>query len=229
MQLPWFTESPVTSAWCLCDSHVNKLALELVQMLYTVAHQYDCVTWEGAYRPTHAHHPCTKWVGASRGNYVMTLMYAYALCREYTWRHPRGRQHACQEHVERLFGSLPAGLRGAHVTDPPRAMAEEYHDADVRRAYRRYWAAEKTFARNARLGGYTRRLPPGFLRGEEFSRFRPDAAAKYVILLSTDDGNADAPPLSTGGAERGAGHLSPWLPPRALRQHALQYLHDAAP
>ncbi len=57
---------PVTCAQYHCDKHVIKMILESVQMLSTTC---SILGAEAPYKPTHANHPCTKWVRESWENF----------------------------------------------------------------------------------------------------------------------------------------------------------------
>jgi hypothetical protein len=70
-----FDEDPFTSALWLDDVRQNKMILETAQLLSTAIHENDQETGLVIYRPTHKHHPCTKWVALSRGNFSWALDY----------------------------------------------------------------------------------------------------------------------------------------------------------
>lgn len=82
---------PAKAAAAHCDTHVVKMILETTQMLCTVRHMAGNPVPDG-YKPTHANHPCTKWVGASIGNYKWACRLLFWLHQEY--KHRYGRIHA---------------------------------------------------------------------------------------------------------------------------------------
>ena len=60
-------KTPQLCAQTHCDKHVSKMILESAQMLCTTL-------WTNGqsapYKPVHAKHPCTLWVGASLENWL---------------------------------------------------------------------------------------------------------------------------------------------------------------
>lgn len=122
-----------------CNKHVVKMILESVQMLYTawilvepsgawrgemertvashpVTELHRQVTGEDvratAYKPTHANHPCAKWVRESRANYLWLVELAIELCNEKRRRFPRrGKSrlpHKCEAHLDALRRAPPS-------------------------------------------------------------------------------------------------------------------------
>ena len=77
---------PKLSAAALDDARCVKAVLETAQLL--------SATCGGPYKPTHLHHPVTKWVLASPRNAAWALQHFAALCAEYTRRFDR--THACE-------------------------------------------------------------------------------------------------------------------------------------
>lgn len=84
---------PKKSAQALDDKRVIKMILETAQILSTVIRGRDAVYADAnsLYRPTHTGHPCVKWAGQSKGNYVWLLDHMKALLDEYTSRF--GKEH----------------------------------------------------------------------------------------------------------------------------------------
>jgi hypothetical protein len=78
-----------------CDQHLNKMILESAQMLSTVAHIRGISPRElhFAYRPTHANHPCTKWLNADNWHIIWLL----DLCESLDYI--RQSTNACAEHA----------------------------------------------------------------------------------------------------------------------------------
>ena len=82
--------APEAAAFAVDDRRVGAALKEVAQMLATVG-----IALGGApplrvdgrpYRPTHAHHPCTRWVGSSRAAWEWTVAYAEALAEEHRTR-----------------------------------------------------------------------------------------------------------------------------------------------
>lgn len=77
---------PRTAAQLHCDTHVVKMILETTQILCTVRHMAGNPVPDG-YKPTHQHHPCTKWAGESIGNHVWLWRLLLWLHEEYEHRY----------------------------------------------------------------------------------------------------------------------------------------------
>lgn len=131
-------DDPVAAAQALCDKHVVKMPLETAQMLCTVGQSLGVSV---PYRPTHAKHPCTLWIGKAAANAEWLVYHGLALCAEYTRRY--GKVHASEAvimEVENLVKKLPAG----HRTPFAQAMPEAYYRKSAVDAYRAYMIGEKT-------------------------------------------------------------------------------------
>lgn len=87
---------PARAAQAHCDTHVVKMILESTQILCTVRHMAGDPVPNG-YKPTHQHHPCTKWAAESQWNYAWLHSLLYWLHKEYSFRYHK--THASQ----RLF------------------------------------------------------------------------------------------------------------------------------
>jgi len=151
---------PVTCAQYHCDKHVIKMILESVQMLSTTC---SILGAEVPYKPTHANHPCTKWVRESHENFIWLHDLAYALEDEWRFRynHPHDKRHASivllEEYNLLSVGTteLPFGER----TSFAQAMPEQYKSCNPVQAYRAYYAKEKT-----NLLTFTKRGEPEWLK-----------------------------------------------------------------
>ena len=126
-----------------CDQHVVKMPIETAQMLSTAARALGLSV---GYAPTHARHPCTVWVGASRPNFEWALRHGLALCEEYTYRFHR--EHAAQAVLERV-GVVSAGAFPDHPRSPfVQVMPKVYQRPDAVDAYREFYTVSKrVFAR----------------------------------------------------------------------------------
>ena len=122
-----------------CDRHVIKMILESAQMLSTVVSEHG---GRAKYKPTHRHHPCTRWAGQTRANFRWLTDLALALAFEHEVRFNPKREHASCEVVRACFAQralIPAGP----LTPFVQAMPERYRGPDAVAAYRRYYRAEK--------------------------------------------------------------------------------------
>ena len=161
------SRSPRQSAMYHGDKHVIKMILESCQMLYSAHWVLDspldkaplAKNGQKGYKLAHKNHPCTKWVRASKGNYLWTASLAIALAEEYEFRWP-GRVHSCREHAEWLKANIPRGLTGGQTVFAV-AMDDEFRvEGRPIASYRKYYIQSKS-AKG--LAVYTRREIPSFL------------------------------------------------------------------
>lgn len=132
---------PVLAAQSLCDKHVVKMALESAQLLCTAAYALGV---QAPYRPTHAHHPCSKWLLEGQANLWWLVRHTDAIFSEYALRY--GREHAScavmrqltPDTLLRMKEALPPG-----ETPFVQAMPEQYRGPDAVAAYRAYYLGEK--------------------------------------------------------------------------------------
>lgn len=144
---------PVKSAVVLDDLRLFKLLIEQAQLLCTAlriwgaTHGVDGVALYGS---THANHPCSVWVRASKENWIWTYRHFRALTREYTRR--TGKVHGVW--LKAQGWDLPKVFRQV----VPKDLSDELtpfancaansslgldfkHEKDVHVAYRRYLTA----------------------------------------------------------------------------------------
>ena len=164
-------QDPILSAQMYCDKHVPKMVVELLQQLGSAVIRHGAepeqmpLTKKGTYlRGGYHNHPCTRWVGDSRGNYVWACLHAQELCREYTRRFDN-KTHFCEagiHHLRSMVGMIPEGYLTpfalampdeyrpvgplvAHIGDGDYITDVVYHatGADAVRAYRRYYHSKE--------------------------------------------------------------------------------------
>lgn len=129
-------EDPRRAAQYHCDKHVSKMLLEAAQILSTVG--------KGPYKPTHKHHPCTRWAGESRANALWLRRLAYHLNTEWQNRYNQQRNH-------KSFMAVLATNLDNLPDDVPQtpfvlAMPDEFKiEGDPVASYRAYYHS-KTFA-----------------------------------------------------------------------------------
>jgi hypothetical protein len=144
-------DNPQISAACLCDKHISKMIVESAQMMacalirHGVKSNQMPLTSNGTpHKGGYHHHPCSRWAGDSRDNYIWLCCHAIELCRQFYLRY--GKAHACQSAVIDMVAmneEIPQGKLTPYV----QAMPVEYKDKDAVKAYRRYYIAEKSFAK----------------------------------------------------------------------------------
>lgn len=137
---------PKKSAQALDDKRVIKMILETAQILSTVIRGLDEVYAEnhGLYKKTHTGHPCVKWAGQSRNNYLWLLSHMQALLEEYTYRF--GKQHKSGSLVPAFIEYAPMMPEGQGLV--PFANCTDFkHIQNVHDAYKHAliskWAKDK--------------------------------------------------------------------------------------
>ena len=92
--------SPRLAALYYFDSHVIKIILEAVQLLFTAKlildPQYDYSDAPKRYKPTHANHPVAVWVRRSKENWDWTCELVVALMDEWHYRYQHMKVHGCE-------------------------------------------------------------------------------------------------------------------------------------
>lgn len=166
-------ENPVTAAELQCDKHVVKMALESVQILCAIAHRYNLDhRVPSCYKPTHQNHPCVRWAGDTRENFVWLLCHATALCLEYRARF--GRRHKSSRLLPDL-ADLASCIPVGKTTPPPLCMPENYHGPDAVEAYRAYYYFEKS-----RIADYRYSERPDFMYPEYWTESMYDGQYEYT-------------------------------------------------
>lgn len=115
---------PVECAKALDDVRLSKMILETTQMMAAAisinggasAASYMPIakTTGEPYRLTHVHHPVSKWIRASAGNYAWAGEHLDGLCREYLGRF--NKTHYCHSQLFKIrsaVSTMPAGDRTA--------------------------------------------------------------------------------------------------------------------
>lgn len=115
MLIPAISGDPVACA-AVPDSHVVKLAAELLQIVSTVVPAVLAPTELAAVadlllRPTHAHHPYTRWAAEQRAHVMWLVRVGAALCAEKRRRWPRNPPHCYEHHYAELERRLPDDMR----------------------------------------------------------------------------------------------------------------------
>ena len=139
MNIFYLDHEPIVAAKQLPDKHIVKMPIEGVQMLVSVLQRYDILhevnTKAGTrHKGGYPNHPCTRWAGDSRANFMWLWHWTMALCKEYTFRY---HKHHCAEKqlltVLRYVHDIPEG----DLTEAPQAMPDECKvEGDVVTAYR---------------------------------------------------------------------------------------------
>jgi hypothetical protein len=126
-----------------CNKHCTKMCVEYAQLLCG-AHHITNSKLDIPYKLTHKNHPCSIWVRNSLSNYLYLCELGLELCKEYTYRY--GKRHKSQDVIEWCVTNL-VNICDKGVTEPPKAMPDEYKTKDVIQSYKNYYiGAKKEFA-----------------------------------------------------------------------------------
>lgn len=120
MNIFFLDTCPKMAARYLGNKHVVKMTLESAQMLCTIQRGYGN-THPKLYKSAYTNHPCTKWAGSYRLNYMWLLEHFKALMEEYTFRFKR--KHRCSELLP-LVENVPYGMPDG-FTLPPQCVHED--------------------------------------------------------------------------------------------------------
>lgn len=145
-----------------CDKHVVKMILETAQLLYSAHHVLGPGELpEGAYKKSHANHPCAIWVRESLSNYKWLAELGWHLCKEYQYRYGETKIHKTERHIVWLRSNPPSTIPNVPKTRFRQAMPDDYKHDDPVIAYQTYYRESKLRARG--IVNYTRREWPEFL------------------------------------------------------------------
>ena len=126
-----------------CNKHCTKMCVEYAQLLCS-AHHVTNSDLDIPYKLSHKNHPCSIWVRNSLSNYLYLCELGLELCKEYTYRY--GKRHKSHDVIEWCVTNL-VNICDKGVTEPPKAMPDEYKTKDVIQSYRNYYiGAKKEFA-----------------------------------------------------------------------------------
>ena len=139
MNIFYLDNEPALCSRYHADKHVVKMIVETAQMLCTAASKLG---HDVPYKPTHAKHPCTLWVGESQSNWEWLIEHGLEMCKEYTRRY--NRRHKTQSIIEWCDISNVGPLRDIGLTPFRLAMPDQYKCDDPVKSYRNYYIGEKS-------------------------------------------------------------------------------------
>jgi len=100
-------KNPKLNAQYYCDKHVNKIMIEICQLLSNVLH--NNTNLKPPYKKT-TNIPITlapyKWANYSKGNYIYLLNLSEALLNEYKYRYDKN-EHKTEKVIEWLKNNIP--------------------------------------------------------------------------------------------------------------------------
>lgn len=130
-----------TAAKYNCDKHVNKIILEIAQMLSSA---FKDIHVSGIYKPAYFNHPMTIWARTSQANFKYMVDMAECLNVEKQYRFGSG-DHASifiVRYAWSIHWKIPFPEVG--LTKMPQCMPDEYKCEDHVIAYRNYYIGEKS-------------------------------------------------------------------------------------
>jgi len=136
-------KDPLLCARYHCDKHVVKMILETGQMLCT-AYQRHYGLKDDLYKPAYPHHPMTKWVGNTLGNYFFTMKLFNHLLDEYNYRYNKWHKSS---RINLLLNGKYIKWHNmtGEFTTPPLCMPDEYKLDDYIQSYKNYYIGEKMY------------------------------------------------------------------------------------
>ena len=138
--------NPYKAASYYDDVRLPKMVVELYQQMGSAVIRHGAtpdmmpLTKKGTpLKGGYHNHPCTRWTGESRDNFIWASIHAATLAEEFERRF--NKPHFCADGIEKLFHLrelIPCG----DMTPFAQAMPDEYKDDDPVLAYRRYYKSK---------------------------------------------------------------------------------------
>jgi hypothetical protein len=170
MQIFWLDKNPEQCAKYYCDSHVNKILLEITQMICTNLNESDefpSDKYSNLYDSTHKNNEVVKWVGESIENFLLTYELALRLNKEYKYRFDKNENHKSWDVLNTIDHSDAFPIFDKHdFTLPPLNMDDEFklndgEDFDeVVESYRSYYRRDKNEFKDGSEPTWTNRQRP---------------------------------------------------------------------
>ena len=128
-------EDPILAAKMYCDKHIPKMCVEMLQMMGSAVIRHGAtpdmmpLTKKGTpLKGGYHNHPCSRFAGDSRTNFLWVAHHAAALCEEYTLRF--GKTHFCEKGIVHLC-SMDSLIPEGKLTPFALAMPNRYKPAGV--------------------------------------------------------------------------------------------------
>lgn len=160
---------PMWAARWQVDDHLRSQTKETAQLLST-ALRLRGIDAPGLYKSTHLHHPCTRWVAESWGNFQWALKLGYCLGFEFAYR--TGKDHASLEVLDVCRAVARQACRSEPLTPWAQAMPRHYkrpiadeplnEDHPSILAYRDYYRSVKHWLAGRPTDWSKREPPPWF-------------------------------------------------------------------
>lgn len=144
MNIFYLDTDPQKAARAHCDKHVNKMIIEHLQMMSVALAHHElppALKKDGNFYSVKAfkNHPCTKWVKASRSNFLWTWKLTEQLCLEFESRY--GKKHSGMDSLNSI-DLLRVGIEYPDCGSTPPAQAMPVfckHSSDAVKAYQNYY------------------------------------------------------------------------------------------
>jgi len=128
-------ECPTASAKDYCNKHLPKMCVELLQMCGSAVIRYGAtpdmmpLTQKGTpLKGGYHNHPCTRWVGDTRTNFLWAIEHGLELCNEYSKKY--GKTHFCEagiRHLSSMVNLIPEG----DLTPFALAMPDDFRPVEI--------------------------------------------------------------------------------------------------
>ena len=142
---------PVKAARMHCDKHIPKMCVEAAQMMASALRRHGATDEQmpfrkdgkSRYKGGYKNHPCTRWAGDSRDNFIWLARHAQALLTEYSNRFDK--VHACNGPIH-IMSCKDYIIPEGGLMHFAQAMPDKYRDDDAVKAYQAYYHS-KQFAK----------------------------------------------------------------------------------
>ena len=143
--------NPITAAKMHCDKHIPKMCVEAAQMMASALRRHGATDEQmpfrkdgkSRYKGGYKNHPCTRWAGDSRDNFIWLARHAQALLTEYSNRFDK--VHACNGPIH-IMSCKDYIIPEGGLMHFAQAMPDKYRDDDAVKAYQAYYHS-KQFAK----------------------------------------------------------------------------------
>ena len=138
VNLFYLDKNPKLCSQYYCDKHVNKIMIEILQILSQIHHNIG--DSEPPYKKCMAIKPNLApyvWAMKSKSNYKYCADLAYYLLQEYKFRYQKN-EHKCEKAIEWLSHNIPKSIVGVRrtrfiLTDNVSAYQEYFSDVEASR------------------------------------------------------------------------------------------------
>ncbi len=184
VNLFYLDKNPEKCAKYYCDKHVNKILVEIIQILSQLHHFLDskdppykqCLMIKPGLAPL-------KWAMTSKSNYKYCADLAYFLFKEYQYRYQK-EDHKCQPAIKWLQENIPDKIQKKNrtrfnLTDNTKIYQEFFDDVEASRlSYVDFKCKKDKWTR--------REKPKWFNKYQEYSNLEKQKLIEKIKLLVND-------------------------------------------